>query len=620
MQSVMDFFPFESVRPVQKDCMDLVDNAISSKSHLIMHAPTGLGKTAATLVPAIKYALDNDKTVFFLTSRNTQHHLAIETISAIKQKSQSDFLATDIIGKQSLCSVPFVEKLYAGEFSEFCNKMKEDRKCIFFEKTKKQSGAMTPEAKLLLDQLKVKNPVHSEEFLDLCKSAELCPYEMATTLASQSRVIVADQYHLFHPSIRPAFLGKIKKNLADSIIIVDEAHNLPQRLRDTLTARLTTNSLKLSVKEAKKFGFTAALEKLVNIQDALNALSKGMRVSEEKLLKMQDLVLKIRFPYEKLVEELASIGEKIREEQHLSHLARVAEFLKAWKSDASGFARIISMQELQKQPNIVLSYRCLDPNICSAEVVKGSHSTILVSGTLNPTYMYKDLLGFPDNTKEASLSSPFPAANKLALIVPETTTKFAKRSPEQFDKIANICSSIAMSVPGNIAVFFPSYSLLEAIKLRLNLFSKPVFVEDPHYSRQERKELLDTFKKQKKAGAVLLAVSSGSFGEGIDLPGDLLRAVIVVGMPFKTPNLETKELINYYDKKFGKGWEYGYVLPTMTRILQNAGRCIRSETDRGVIVFLDERYSFYRRCFPSEWDTEISRDCISRIRDFFSVK
>jgi DNA excision repair protein ERCC-2 len=132
--------------------------------------------------------------------------------------------------------------------------------------------------------------------------------------------------------------------------------------------------------------------------------------------------------------------------------------------------------------------------------------------------------------------------------------------------------------------------------------------------------MLDRFKGYKDIGAVFLAVASGSFGEGIDLPGDLLKAVIVVGLPLSQPDLETKSLIDYFDKKFGKGWDYGYLFPAFNKTLQNAGRCIRSETDKGVIVFLDERYVWpnYRRCFPEDWEMVVSKDPMYEINEFFS--
>jgi DNA excision repair protein ERCC-2 len=312
------------------------------------------------------------------------------------------------------------------------------------------------------------------------------------------------------------------------------------------------------------------------------------------------------------------MGEDIRAEQQRSFVARVAEFLDEWQSEDEGYARILKVM-MDKEPAVILTHRCLDPSVGSTEVIEGSHATILMSGTLNPTYMYKDILGFGERTAEKSFASPFPERNRLALVVPKTTTKFALRSQEQYSRISEICSEISDVIPGNVALFFPSYKVRDNVVPYLKT-DKPVFMEQYGANKEERQELLDKFKKSNRKGAVLLGISTGSFGEGIDLPGDLLRGVVIVGMPFKTPNLETKELINYFEMKFGKGWDYGYTLPTLSKIMQNAGRCIRSEKDRGVIVFLDERYASprYMEVLGGEGAVEIADDFLDMISSFFA--
>ncbi len=141
-------------------------------------------------------------------------------------------------------------------------------------------------------------------------------------------------------------------------------------------------------------------------------------------------------------------------------------------------------------------------------------------------------------------------------------------------------------------------------------------------SKAEKVSLIEDFKCYKDKGALLLCASSGNYGESIDLAGELLNGVIVVGLPLARPNLKTQELIRYYDKKFEKGWDYGYVMPAIIKAVQNAGRCIRSETDRGVVVFLDERYSWstYLSCFPKDWNFQITKEPEQLIEKFFEEK
>jgi DNA excision repair protein ERCC-2 len=154
----------------------------------------------------------------------------------------------------------------------------------------------------------------------------------------------------------------------------------------------------------------------------------------------------------------------------------------------------------------------------------------------------------------------------------------------------------------------------------MNGLKKTVILENSEMTRDERFEVIEKFKSYHKTGSLLLGVQSGSFSEGIDLPGDYLKSVIVVGLPLQKPNIETRQLINYLDIKFGKGWDYGYVFPAFSRILQSAGRCIRSEKDRGVIVFLDERYAWpnYVKCFPPDWELDITHEYLEKIEKFYS--
>ena len=339
----------------------------------------------------------------------------------------------------------------------------------------------------------------------------------------------------------------------------------------------------------------------------------------ERTLRKNDLVDEIikSKSYDDIIAELFFIGEDIREKQKMSYVLGVAKFLEAWLGSDIGYGRILT-KEMDKKLKVTLSYRCLDPSLAAKEVIERTHSAILMSGTLTPTSMYGDILGFT-NAVEKEYKSPFPKKNRLNLIIPKTTTKFAERSHRQYGEIAGICADIVNLVNGNSAIFFPSYDLMLNVNESLSKFSKkPIFIEKQSHGKREKEELLSAFKGYKDKGAVLLGTSTGSFGEGIDMPG-VLKTVIIVGLPLNKPDVEAKLLIEYYDDKFGRGFEYGYVLPAITKCLQNAGRCIRSETDKGAIIFLDERYAWrnYYSCFPEEWDMEVSLDYESALKGFF---
>jgi DNA excision repair protein ERCC-2 len=233
--------------------------------------------------------------------------------------------------------------------------------------------------------------------------------------------------------------------------------------------------------------------------------------------------------------------------------------------------------------------------------------------------MYADLLGFK-NYGVKEYRNPFSEKNRLNLIIEDVTTKYTARNEEQYKRIGSILADIVNAVPGNTFAFFPSYDLRNKVGRHFQALSrKTIFEEMPGMSKEEKKEFIEKFKGYKGSGAVMLGAAHGSFGEGVDMPGDLLKCVVVIGVPLTKPDLETKELIQYYEDKYSEGVNYGYIYPAITRTMQNAGRCIRSESDRGVIVFMDARYTWenYSKCFPPDWNMKITKRWGERIKNFF---
>ncbi|MBI4738789.1 ATP-dependent DNA helicase [Candidatus Woesearchaeota archaeon] len=618
-----DFFPYSQIRAIQQDFINDVKGALEHKRHLIVHAPTGLGKTAATLAPALEYCFKHNKTIFFLTSRHTQHLIAIKTLTDIKQRTGCEISAVDLIGKKWMCSYPGVDVLHSSEFSEFCKKQREESACEYYVKTK-QGQKLTVEAQAALSELRSQSPCHVERLRKVCSNRGLCTYEMATALAGSAQVIVADYYYIFNHSVRDALFKRAQLKLEDCIVIVDEGHNLPGRTRSLLTHALSTFNIRRSISEAKKAGRQDILDSVLIIQDALNELSQDLHEGEQKLVDKDEFIAKIvkKKNYQTLIDELEEASHWKGPGSEPSSLLSMARFLKNWEGDDAGFVRFMSRKALRRESMITLTYCCLDPSLLTKDIIEQTYCTIMMSGTLTPTAMYRDILGFPDDTVEKTYPNSFPEKNKLTLIIPKTTTRFAERNPEQFQSIAQICAEIGNAVPGNCVFFFPSYYVRNEVNRFFSpLCRKTTFVEDPDMTKEEKSEFLERFKSYERVGAVLLGVVSGSYGEGIDLPGNLLNCVVIVGLPLLQPTLDTKKLIEYYDQKFSKGWEYGYVGPAFSKCIQSAGRCIRSEYDRGVIIFLDERYTWnnYIKYFPADWNLKVTLLYLDRIREFYEL-
>lgn len=625
------FFPYEQIRPIQDEMLKDFDKALSEKKHMIMHAPTGIGKTSV-LGPAIARVIEYNKkldpeseekmAVVFLTSRHTQHLIALETCKKVRDKYQKDLIVADIIGKQCLCAVSGISQMNSNEFAEYCREMKKDHKCEYYAKTRKSTGKLTVEGAVAYEGLLQRGVPSSDEVISTAALDKLCPYELSAELAKKASVIIADYYHAFHPRISEGFWLKTGKAISRTILIVDEGHNLGERIRNLASAKLTSYMCLRAIKEAKKEGYEDVVGYVVQLQNIINSLSSTLKLKEEQLVKQDDFfesANKIK-KYDELLTDMEFYGEEIREKHKQSFVAGIASFLLAWQGQSNGFARIINLTDSKGILGVSLSYRCLDPSVISGSIISDSYCTLLMSATLTPTEMYKDILGFPKETILESYDSPFPPENKLSLIVPRTTTKFTARNEEQYKEQATIVADIVNSIRGNSLVFFPSYYLRDRIYTYLaSLCEKTTFLERAEMSKGEKQEFLEKFKGYATGhGACMLAVASGSFGEGVDLP-DTIKCVVVVGLPLSQPDLETQELIKYYDQKFGKGWDYGYIYPAMNKVVQAAGRCIRSGTDKGVIVFLDQRFTWqsYYKCFPRDWRIKVRMEYKADISEFW---
>jgi DNA excision repair protein ERCC-2 len=599
------YFPYDTIREGQRELLKNIYDTITTNSILLANAPTGLGKTASVFSVALKYALEHNKKIFFLTNRHTQHNIAVETLKDIKQKFDVDVSCVDMIGKKHMCNQE-VAGLYGTEFTEYCKSVVTKGECEYYTNFRSSKG-VSVEGKVVLKVLQHKGPLHNEELKIFSQEHQVCAYELSIERAKKAQVIIADYNYIFNPYIRELVLPKLDIGLDECIVVVDEAHNLPSRVTNMLSANLTTTMLRNAIAEAEKFRYDGMVEWLSGLREILEELNEvesrdgGFNV-HERLVTQAEFEHKVQtmMNYDELVEELTSAADEIRKKQKRSYLGGVVSFLEAWQGDNQGFSRIITESMGSSGKIITLSYSCLDPSLVTKDIFAGVHSAILMSGTLHPTFMYKDLLGI-DTALQETYSSPFPTENKLTLIVPETTTKYSGRTDSMFDKIAARCSEMCRLIPGNVAIFFPSYAIRDRIAERFRS-SKKQFIEERKMTKVDKTKFLDDFKAHKDLGGVLLGVTGANFAEGVDFPGDLLQGVIVVGVPLARPDLNTRKTIEYYETKYGKGWNYAYIFPAINKCLQSAGRCIRSETDRGVVIYLDERFAWqnYFQCFPKE--------------------
>ncbi len=602
----MDLFPFEHVRDGQKEFMEDVRKCLEEGEHLVAHAPTGIGKTVATLVPSVEWALESDKTVFFATPRHSQHRIAIETVKLMEEGGQ-DVRAVDFIGKRWMCPEA-KESVSSRDFSTYCKLSREDGLCDLYNATFTK-GQPTSRA---VNFAREYSTSHVEEFVAAAR--DFCPYYALMLAARKARVVICDYYHVFHESVRNSFLPRMNKSLDGSALVVDEAHNLPDRIRDLMSETLTDFSLSRALSEADEYA--------PYLKRDLKAISKVLAHLREGRVSKSDFLLDVEHAadanYSDLAEAFEKAARKVRERQERSALGGVASFLKGWLGEDHGFLRFVRKKRWRGKSFKELNYKCLDPADECKKVFEKLRTAVLMSGTLLPTQMYASVLGLEAKLKE--YESPFPPENRLNLVVPTVTTRYKERGRRQYEKLAKHIAAVLEAAPGNSAVFFPSYALQQRIGgLLEGLTRKRLFWEDPDHGKKKRERLLKAFRTARIEGAALLGVVGGSFSEGVDYADNLLTSVVVVGLPLESPTLEVKALIDYYERKFGKGWDYGYIYPAMNRAMQSAGRMIRSSSDRGVVVFLDKRYEWsnYSKCFPQSFRLRSATSPALQVREFW---
>ena len=572
----MDIFPFPEKRNKQQELIDIFGQTMEEETSLVAHAPTGLGKTAATVTPALEKTLENDGKVFFLTPRHSQHEIALETVKKINERHSENIISVDLIGKDHLCEADGVTR--------------DGPSCPRHDETF-DGKELSKKAWKKIHDLKHQN-LRAEELKKKCR--DVCAYTISMYMCQEADIIIADYFHIFHPGIRDMMMEKSQASLEDSILIVDEAHNLPSRTRSLFSHTISVDLVEDCITEAEKFGYYQEQENLEQLRTEIQRLARDRLSQKDNEAEVQKSDLKDPInnfhSFEEMIIDMESIGEEVQEEEEKSYCASLAESLEGWKGEDEGFFRNIERTRSGSDRTIRIRYSCLDPSISTAKPLNNAKASVMMSGTLKPQEMYIDLLGLEDaNTIE--FKSPFPKENKLELAVNTLTTRYKERDQSMIQKYIWYLEKSLEEVNGNAAVFFPSYQLMNQIGEPLNdRTDRQVLMEKRRNSKEQNQNLLDKFKNGKDS--VLLGVASGSFGEGVDYPGKMMKAVFIVGLPLRKPDLKTEALIDYLDDKYGKGWQYGYTYPGINTAVQAAGRCIRSKTDKGIICFMDKRYTW----------------------------
>ncbi|HEV7239384.1 MAG TPA: ATP-dependent DNA helicase [Thermoanaerobaculia bacterium] len=609
-------FPFEVVRPGQEEIVSAVARAVWQRDSLLVSAPTGIGKTMAVLYPAVKQSLKLGKKLFYLTSKTLQQDAAIE---ALRRLNDGSFRVLRIRAKSKMCA--HTEMICHEDFCPFAAQ---------YTAKMEKSGLVSH----LVTSMSYFDP---DITFEVAREHEVCPFEVSLELIEQADVIVCDYNYIFDPYVGLKAYSQ-ENDYGDCVLIVDEAHNLVDRGRSYYSPELHEKQFDdirqlMMSRNCWVEGWEELLEILRGHFRELAAEAFEDEVASDELPRIalcspdRELFMEQRTEWERVVLEYIGwkIDNRIAEEDDplIDFYFKLVKFTNLLAEDGEEFAHLVERAD----DGIRLKIFCKDPSRFLGKIFDSAHATVALSATLEPFEFYRKTLGFPtDRTAELSLPSPFPRDNRKIVIVPEVDTTY-KRRADHYARIADTVAQISDAGDGNFLALFPSYAFLREIAERMPPIEKRVMIQRNDMTDYERNAILDILRSRARKGNLIMAVSGGMYAEGIDYQGDMLSGVMVVGPALPQVSFEQELLKRYYDEQYGAGFEFAYLIPGMTRVVQSAGRVIRSETDIGVIALLCKRFTqeSYTRYFPADWYEESPRELVSRkpaseIRSFFEAK
>jgi DNA excision repair protein ERCC-2 len=598
-------FPHAAPRPGQEIMMQAVRRAVEAGGNLIAEAPTGSGKTAASLHPALAHGLATGRQVFFLTSKTLQQTMAVTALRAMNPDGA--FRSAQIRAKEKMCANDRVlcHEDFCPYARDYPEKMERSK---ILERLRRGHFHYDPDA------------VFAE-----AKKEGVCPFETQLELAGRADAIVADYNYVFEPGVA---LRRLEEE-DEPVLLVDEAHNLPDRARRIFSPELLEESLRavqagLLLQSGELFdSLSRTIRRLVDLlvetagavpgpigevdppSDSLRALWKEWEADfirylawkrESKVALPEDPIVNLHFDWQRFIAVLSLFGP--------------------------GFTCVVE----QRGGGARLAIICLDPARPLAPVFDAAASTTLLSATLSPAEVIRRTLGLEaERTRAISLPPPFPRENRKIMILPQVRTAFAHRE-KNYGRIAGLIAEMSDAQRGNGLVLFPSYQFLEKVAALLPATRARVLVQRPNLSEGERHQIFRELAAPAGRGNLLMAVLGGMYAEGVDYPGELLSAVFIVSPALPQVSFERELLRRYYEETERAGFEYAYLQPGMTRVIQAAGRLIRSESDCGVIALLCERFlqQPYAAHLPRDWydDSPLElavSDPASEIRKFFSA-
>ena len=595
-------FPFEKYRKGQRELAVAVYKTIMQEKKLFVQAPTGIGKTISTLFPAVKaFGEQHISKIFYLTAKTITRQVAEEAFSKMRAGGLK-FRTLTLTAKEKIC---FQNEVNCNP--DFCEYAK---------------GHYNRVNTALIDILKNSEYLSREIIEQYAEKHKVCPFEFALDISLWADCIICDYNYVFDPRVylKRFFLN----NDGDYAFLVDEAHNLVDRAREMFSAQISKTAFyeaRKAIKNhqpkiAKVLGkintYMISLRKqctddgyIINkgeLSDLYKLLNRFISEAEEWIVKNQNRGIE---GFDLLLEAYFSAIAFLKISEFFDH--RYVTFIETYRSE------------------VRVKLFCIDPSFLLAEAVKRGKTAVFFSATLTPLSYFIDILGGDKDDYNINLCSPFDNSKLCLLVDDDVSTKYKNRE-NSYDTIVEIIKTAVDMRKGNYLVYFPSYKYMNEVYFRFNEQYPDInsFIQENSMSEEERESFLNRFQPDNPESMVCFGVLGGIFSEGIDLKGDRLIGAIIIGVGLPQVSVEQDIIMDYFNRKNGMGYENAYMFPGMNKVLQAAGRVIRSENDRGMVLLVDERFSQrnYLNLYPKHWEHKIrvrSTDEIkTRLKNFWS--
>ncbi len=574
-------FPFE-YRQGQKKLVGDVYRTINRGKNLFIQAPTGVGKTISTIFPAVKAVGEGlaDR-IFYLTAKTITGTVAKETFQLLMEKG---YVAKTIqlTAKEKMCLCEEME----------CNPIHCPYAKGHFDRVNDAVYELLQESDLFTRE-------------DIWAQAEkhmVCPFELSLDVSSWVDNVICDYNYVYDPNVylKRFFQEGVK---GDYIFLVDEAHNLVERSREMYSASLYKEDFLAMKKLLKPYS-----KKLERYCERCNKLLLELK-RECESYRLLEHTGTLSFALMTLAEELSNFLQAPMEfagrKEVLEFYFNIRNYLRV-EEESAGDEGYELYCELQEDGRFMLKQFCVDPSMNLQRRIEKGVSTVFFSATLLPIQYYKDLLSTDKENYAIYAESTFKEEQRLLAFGTDVSTKYTRRNEKEFQRMAEYIVKTIHCKKGNYMVFFPSYKLMQQVYdvfMELDGGRAESVLQESGMKESAREEFLAAFEKEYDTSFVAFCVMGGIFSEGIDLTNDKLIGAIVIGTGLPQISNEREILKNHYDARSGNGFDYAFRFPGLNKVLQAAGRVIRTTEDRGIILLLDDRFlqSDYQNLYPREW-------------------